>query len=127
MDGKFHFVEDEKLYVRGVTYGTFRPENGSEYPSHDSVELDFRAMAAQGINALRTYTVPPRWMLDLAYESGLCVLVGLAWEQHVAFLVAAVFAVAAAAVSAVFLRTAASAPAHESEQAVGNPAAAEAC
>jgi cellulose synthase/poly-beta-1,6-N-acetylglucosamine synthase-like glycosyltransferase len=86
VDGKFHFVEDEKLYVRGVTYGTFQPENGSEYPSHDSAELDFRAMAAQGINALRTYTVPPRCMLDLAYESGLCVLVGLAWEQHVAFL-----------------------------------------
>ena len=43
-------------------------------------------MAAHGINALRTYTVPPPWLLDLASENGLLVLVGLAWEQHVAFL-----------------------------------------
>ena len=43
-------------------------------------------MAAHGINAVRTYTVPPRWLLDLASEHGLFVMVGLAWEQHVAFL-----------------------------------------
>ena len=45
----------------------------------------------------------------------------------VAVIALAVFAVAAAVVSAVFLRTAVSVPAHESEQAVGTPAAAEAC
>ena len=28
-------------------------------------------MAANGINAVRTYTVPPRWLLDLAAEHGL--------------------------------------------------------
>jgi GT2 family glycosyltransferase len=43
-------------------------------------------MRASGINAVRTYTVPPRWLLDLAQKNGLRVLVGLAWEQHVAFL-----------------------------------------
>ena len=43
-------------------------------------------MAANGINAVRTYTVPPRWLLDLALEHGLCVMVGLPWEQHVTFL-----------------------------------------
>src|SRR3989442_10077009 len=43
-------------------------------------------MVASGINTLRTYTVPPRWFLDLAWQRGLRVMVGLAWEQHVTFL-----------------------------------------
>ena len=64
---------------------------------------------------------------DSLLASGDNALVALNGGYHVAFLVAAVFAVAAAVVSAVFLRTAVSAPAHESEQAVGTPAAAEAC
>ncbi len=43
-------------------------------------------MAAHGINSVRTYTVPPRWLLDLAHEHGLWVMVGVPWEQHIAFL-----------------------------------------
>jgi len=35
---------------------------------------------------LRTYTVPPRWLLDSAERYGVRVMVGLPWEQHVAFL-----------------------------------------
>src|SRR5438067_6720344 len=85
--GKFLFVGTEKLYVRGVTYGTFRPAaDGSEYPSPDVVERDFAQMAANGFNAVRTYTVPPCWLLDAAQRHGLRVMVGLPWEQHIAFL-----------------------------------------
>ena len=43
-------------------------------------------MSARGLNAVRTYTVPPRRLLDLAYKHGLYVMAGLPWEQHVAFL-----------------------------------------
>ncbi len=43
-------------------------------------------MAANGVNAVRTYTVPPRWLLDLASEHRLYVMVGLPWEEHVTFL-----------------------------------------
>jgi GT2 family glycosyltransferase len=43
-------------------------------------------MAAAGINAVRTYTVPPRWLLDRALAHGIRVMVGLPWEQHVTFL-----------------------------------------
>jgi GT2 family glycosyltransferase len=43
-------------------------------------------MAANGINAVRTYTVPPVWLLDAAQRHGLYVMVGLQWEQHIAFL-----------------------------------------
>ena len=85
--GKFLFVGDEKLYVRGVTYGTFAPgPDASDFPASDVVRADFAAMAANGINAVRTYVVPPRWLLDVAAEHGIWVAVGLAWEQHVAFL-----------------------------------------
>jgi EmrB/QacA subfamily drug resistance transporter len=64
---------------------------------------------------------------DSLLASGDNSLVALNGGYHAAFLVAAVFAVAAAVVSAVFLRTAAPAAAHESEEAIGAPAAVEAC
>ena len=85
--GKFLYVGTEKLWVRGVTYGTFRPDaRGNEYGGRDRVERDLGAIRANGFNAVRTYTVPPRWLLDVACRYGLRVLVGLPWEQHVAFL-----------------------------------------
>jgi len=73
--------------VRGVTYGTFRvgPE-GVDYPAAGRVDEDFAGVAAAGFNTVRTYTVPPRWLLDTAERHGLLVMVGMPWEQHVAFL-----------------------------------------
>ncbi|MEJ7575677.1 MAG: glycosyltransferase [Pyrinomonadaceae bacterium] len=85
--GKFIFVGDEKLYLRGVTYGTFRPdERGGQFPPPAVVEKDFALMSGHGINTIRTYTVPPVWFLDLALRHDLRVMVGLPWEQHIAFL-----------------------------------------
>ena len=85
--GKFFTAGGEKLYVRGVTYGPFGPDGSDhEYGNAASARRDFSAMAAAGVNAVRVYTVPPRWLLDLAAAEGLRVMVGLPWEQHVAFL-----------------------------------------
>jgi GT2 family glycosyltransferase len=85
--GKFIWVGDRKLYVRGVTYGTFgRGQDGFQFPASEVVADDFTRMAANGLNAIRTYTAPPRWLLDLALEHDLWVMAGLAWEQHVDFL-----------------------------------------
>ena len=85
--GKFLYVGDKKFWVRGVTYGTFRPdENNDLFPPRHQVEEDFAAMASNGINCIRTYTPTPRWLLDIAQQHGLRVMVGLAWEQHVTFL-----------------------------------------
>lgn len=85
--GKFLFVGEEKLFVRGVTYGTFRPDaEGNEFHEPTSVERDFAQMVAHGVNAIRTYTVPPPWLLDIAQRYGLRVMIGLPWEQHVTFL-----------------------------------------
>jgi len=81
--GRSLYLGDEKLDLCGVTYGTF--EDGG-YPPRSVVAHDFALMATHGINCVRVYTAPPRWLLDQAYASGLFVMVGLAWEQHVAFL-----------------------------------------
>ena len=87
--GKFFRVAGEKLLVRGVTYGTFRPsERGGDigFPRPEIVQRDLAQMAMNGVNALRVYTIPPRWLLDEAARSGLRVMVGIPWEQHIAFL-----------------------------------------
>src|SRR5688500_1247763 len=62
VQGKFVFVGDRKLYVRGVTYGAFRPDpDGNEYYDRDQIERDFALMAANGLNAVRIpHTMPPR-------------------------------------------------------------------
>src|SRR5207248_8336095 len=87
VQGKFIFVGEEKIYVRGVTYGTFRPnEEGEEFPARERVERDFADMAANGVNAVRTYTPPPRWLLDAAQRQGLRIMAGLPVERSVAFL-----------------------------------------
>jgi GT2 family glycosyltransferase len=85
--GKFIYRGNEKFYVRGVTYGTFRPnEQGCLFPDREQVASDFAQMSENGINSIRTYTPPPEWLLDLALDNNILVMVGLPWEQHVTFL-----------------------------------------
>ena len=85
--GKFLWVGDEKLYVRGVTYGTFRPDaSGNQYHNRELIERDFALMSANGINAVRVYNTPPLSLLDAAQQHGLRVMVDLAADQYVGFL-----------------------------------------
>ena len=86
--GKFLYAGDEKLYVRGVTYGTFRPDArraASSRPGRVARGLR-RDGGERHQRRPRRTRVPPRWLLDVALEHGLRVMVGLPWEQHVAFL-----------------------------------------
>src|SRR5215207_9443541 len=85
--GRYLYSGERKLYLRGVTYGPFAPgEASGEVYDPEQAERDFAAMAEHGVNSVRVYTVPPRWLLDAAHRHGLVVLVGLPWEQHVTFL-----------------------------------------
>jgi GT2 family glycosyltransferase len=85
--GKFLYVGERKFWIKGVTYGTFRPDpTGNEFNDKSTVIADFSAMSQVGINTVRTYTVPPTWLLDIAKEFGLRVMVGIPWTQHIAFL-----------------------------------------
>ena len=84
--GKFLFCGEDKFYIKGVTYGTFKPnKEGAHFPEPEIIEKDFTMMVMHGINCVRTYTVPPLYLLDLAETLGLKVMVGLPWEQHIAF------------------------------------------
>ena len=85
--GKFFFLGDEKIFLKGVSYGPFSPAtHGAPFPERAIVEKDFALIAELGANCLRTYNVPPDWFLDLAASYGLRILVGIPWTQHVAFL-----------------------------------------
>jgi len=85
--GKFLWAGSEKFYIHGVTYGPFHPNPDDNcYPSAQIVESDFAQSAANGMNAIRTYDVPPRWLLDIAQNHNLRVMVGLQVEQLASFL-----------------------------------------
>jgi GT2 family glycosyltransferase len=89
VSGKFLFVGDEKLYVRGVTYGAFRPDqDGNEFENQEAIERDFALMAENGFTCVRIpHTTPPRSLLDIAARHGLRVMVGLSAEQYIGFLI----------------------------------------
>jgi len=85
--GKFFFAGSEKVLLKGITYGPFAPAgSGDQFPDPRIVETDLGLMSELGANALKTFTVPPRWLLDLAAERGLRVIVGVPWAEHVCFL-----------------------------------------
>jgi GT2 family glycosyltransferase len=92
VEGKFLARGTQRLRVQGVTYGPFAPDaEGQPFPPLDAVTRDFGGMRAAGINAVRTYHVPPEWFLHLADEWGMAVLVGVPWvdvpwRKHLAFL-----------------------------------------
>ena len=85
--GKFIMLGNEKLYLKGVTYGTFKPDQqGLQFPIPEVIERDFALMVQHGINTVRTYTFPPVYLLDIAHKHHLKVMAGLPWEQHITFL-----------------------------------------
>lgn len=87
--GKFIFIGEEKFWVKGVTYGAFKPnEQGKEFFDDALIERDFKQMAANGINTVRIpHTMPPRSLLDIAERCGLRVMVGLSAEQYAGYLI----------------------------------------
>jgi glycosyltransferase involved in cell wall biosynthesis len=81
-DGKHLSLGGSPFRIRGVTYGSFVPRlDGEPYPDPSQIKLDLTAMAAAGLNTVRTYTLPPPELLDLADELDLKVLVGLHYQD----------------------------------------------
>src|SRR4051812_4127370 len=77
-DGKFFAVGSERFIVKGVTYGTFAErEDGELFPEREVVKRDFAAMRDAGFNVVRTYTLPPDDVVDLAADWGLHLLSGV--------------------------------------------------
>jgi len=85
--GRFFFHKDQKFFLKGVTYGPFAPTaGGGPFPQAAQVDLDFGLMSELGVNCFRTFTVPPKALLDKAAAHGLRVMVGIPWPQHISFL-----------------------------------------
>jgi O-antigen biosynthesis protein len=84
---KFFFEGDRKFFVKGVTYGPFKPDAEGHYLGpRDRVERDLAQMREAGLNVVRIYHVPPLWFLDCCAAAGMRVLITLAWAKHVEFL-----------------------------------------
>jgi GT2 family glycosyltransferase len=85
--GRFFFVDEEKFFLKGVTYGPFAlSRQGVPFPDSAVVDADFELMTELGANCLRTFTPPPNWLLDTAASFGLRVITGIPWAQHLCFL-----------------------------------------
>jgi GT2 family glycosyltransferase len=84
---KFFFDGDRKFFVKGVTYGPFKPDAEGNYLGQpEQVDSDLALMRQAGLNVVRIYHAPPRWFLDRCAAAGMRVLVTLPWEKHIEFL-----------------------------------------
>ncbi|AGA28603.1 glycosyltransferase [Singulisphaera acidiphila] len=87
LDGKFLARDGKRFRIRGVTYGPFAPDaSGGRFPSPAHCDFDLFQMAEAGINALRTYHVPPAWLLEKAEARGMALLIDVPWPKHLCFL-----------------------------------------
>src|SRR5215475_8895038 len=84
---KFFLEGDKKFFVKGVTYGPFKPDAEGNYLGRpEQVDVDLALMRQVGLNVVRIYHAPPLWFLDRCTSAGMRVLVTLPWEKHIEFL-----------------------------------------
>lgn len=84
---KFFFSGEQKIFIKGVTYGPFAPDaDGHYFGKPERVASDLKMMGSAGINLLRIYYVPPSWFVDLCAEAGIRLLITIPWMEHIAFL-----------------------------------------
>ncbi|HWP58449.1 MAG TPA: glycosyltransferase [Candidatus Acidoferrales bacterium] len=87
LKGRFFFKQEEKFFIKGVTYGPFSPSSrGGPFPEPAVVEADLALMVELGANCFRIFTPPPQWLLDTAAAYGLRTIVGIPWAEHLCFL-----------------------------------------
>jgi O-antigen biosynthesis protein len=87
VDGKFFRRGAAKLHLKGVAYGPFAPNAAGEmFASPEQTARDFALLRELGANLARVYHVPPRWLLDLAAEHDLLLLIDIPWDKHLCFL-----------------------------------------
>lgn len=87
LDGKFFRVDESRFRLRGVTYGSFGPNKaGDPFPEPAQVARDLALVRQLHANTLRVYHLPPPWLLDMAAEQGLRLMVGIPWASHSCFL-----------------------------------------
>ena len=84
---KFFFEGKRKFFVKGVTYGPFKPDELGNYLGHpQQVDVDLAMMREIGLNVVRIYHAPPKWFLDRCAAAEMRVLITLPWAKHIEFL-----------------------------------------
>jgi GT2 family glycosyltransferase len=87
VDGKALVRGLERFHVRGVTYGPFASNRaGEQLPEPERVQEDFTLMRSAHVNSVRTYHIPPDWLLEAAEENALDVFIDVPWRKHLCFL-----------------------------------------
>jgi GT2 family glycosyltransferase len=87
VSGKSFRLGESKYFVKGLAYGPFAPDAaGSRFASKEQTAQDLAQIGVLGGNLIRVYHVPPLWLLDLALEKGLKLLVDIPWNKHLCFL-----------------------------------------
>ncbi len=86
IDGRLFRVGVTDWYLKGFTYGPFRPNrNGEHLPERVHMLEDFALLRDLGCNAIRLYHRPKPALLDDALEHNLRVLIDVPWEKHRCF------------------------------------------
>lgn len=78
--GKFLQLGGERFWIKGVTYGSFAPnDEGEPFPPFAQVRDDFALMRDSGINTVRLYAPPSDRIADAAAAAGLYLVPDLCW------------------------------------------------
>lgn len=88
VDGRLFARGNQRVWLRGVTYGPFAPNSqGDPFPPRHVVRADLVRMREVGFNTLRAYHVPPQWLLEEITATGqMGVLIDIPWSKHLCFL-----------------------------------------
>jgi len=81
-----HLKREDTCFLRGVSYGPFKPNSrGEPFPEDAQLAVDLLHIASLGFNTLRIYELPTPTVLRKAASSGLQLIVGIPWAEHVDF------------------------------------------
>lgn len=73
-----------KFFWNGITYGPFKPNTrGEPWPEDERLRIDFAHIASLGFNTVRVYDLPTDEVLKACASSGLRLLAGAPWTQHI--------------------------------------------
>lgn len=87
VSGKFLRVGEEKVRLRGISYGPFRPNAaGAPFPEDSRLTSDLEHLWALKFDTVRLYDPPSDHLLSEAQRLGLRLIVGIPWTDHVDFL-----------------------------------------
>src|SRR5437868_5663860 len=80
VEGKFLAIDGRRFWAKGVTYGSFRPnDEGEPFPPYAQLIDDFAQMRDAGINTVRLYAPPSDRIADAAADYGLRLVPDICW------------------------------------------------